>query len=60
MLLVVLLVCFVVIMLVWLLAKIGAIQANDGWLAFIAVAILGVVVFLYGSGVIVVERPIVR
>ncbi len=60
MLLIILLVCFVVVMLVWMLAKTGAIAANDGWLAFIAVLILGIVVFLYGSGVIVIERGALR
>ena len=52
----VLLVCFVVVMLVWLLAKMGAIAANSDWLAFIAVAILGAVVFLVSGGVVVVNK----
>ena len=57
MLLIVLLVVFVVVMLVWFLAGSKSITANADWLAFIAVLVLGVVVFLVGSGVIVVERP---
>ena len=60
MLLIVLLVVFVVVMLVWFLAKTGAIAANTDWLAFVAVLVLGVVVFLVGSGVIVVEGRAVR
>jgi predicted membrane channel-forming protein YqfA (hemolysin III family) len=60
MLLIVLLVVFVVVMLIWLLAKTGAIAANSDWLAFIAVLVLGVVVFLVGTGVVVVERAPVR
>ena len=58
-LLIILLVVFVVVMLVWLLAKTGALAANTYWLAFIAVLVLGVVVFLVGSGVVVGEgRPV--
>jgi hypothetical protein len=52
-LLIILLVIFVVVMLLWLMAKTGAIAANTDWMAFIAVLILGVVVFLVGTGVIV-------
>ena len=58
--LLILLVVFVVVMVVWLLMLTGTIVGNDRWLAFIACAILGAVVFLVGSGVIVVERPVVR
>lgn len=56
--LIVLLVCFVVIMLVWGLGLGGAIdlKANQGWLAFLAVLILGIVIFLLGTGVIVIEH----
>jgi len=43
-------------MLVWFLAKTGALTANTDWLAFVAVLVLGVVVFLVGAGVVVVER----
>ena len=60
MLLIILLVIFVVVMLVWLMARTGAIAANTDWMAFIAVLVLGVVVFLVGSGVIVERTPAVR
>lgn len=53
MLLVVLLVIFVVVMLVWALINAGSISGNGNWLAFIAVLVLGVVVFLTGTGVVV-------
>ena len=56
MLMIVLLVVFVVVMIIWLLAKTQAITANSDWLAFIAVAVLGVVVFLVGTGTIPVEH----
>lgn len=59
MMFIVLLVCFVVVMLVWLLAMLGAIPKDNpasSWLPWFACLILGVVVFLVGSGVIVVER----
>lgn len=61
MLLIILLVCFVVVMLLWFLSMVGAtnvVPAASPWLAFIACLILGVVVFLVGSGVIVVDRPV--
>lgn len=53
MLLIVLLVCFVVIMLVWGLLALGAIPNGptySPWLAFFACLILGIVVFIIGSG----------
>lgn len=56
---VVLLVMFVVVMMVWLLSLLGAIPNAPNyspWLAFFACLLLGIVVFLVGSGVIVVER----
>lgn len=59
MLLVILLVLFILIMAIWGLILGGAISGNDRWLAFIAVLILGTVVFLVGGGVIEVthEKP---
>ena len=42
-------------MLLWGLSKTGAVAVNSDWLAFIAVLILGLVVFLVGGGVIVVK-----
>lgn len=55
MLLTILLVCFVVVLLLWGLANTGAVQANTGWIAFIAVLILGLVVFLVGGGIVVLR-----
>lgn len=57
---IVLLVCFIVVMLLWALSKSGAVAVNSDWMAFIACLILGIVVFLYAGGVIVVERPAFR
>lgn len=58
MLLIVLLVCFIVLMLLWFLTLVapGASQiaTYSPWLAFLAVLILGVVVFLVGSGTVAV------
>lgn len=60
MLLIILLVIFVVVMLIWGLALAGSIpNERAGLLAFVAVLVLGIVVFLYGAGVIMVERRIV-
>ncbi len=59
MLLIVLLVMFVIVMFLWLLSMLGAIPnapTYSPWLGWFACMILGVVVFLVGSGVIVVER----
>lgn len=53
MLLIILLVIFVVVMLVWALINAGSISGNGNWLAFIAVLVLGIVVFLVGSGAVV-------
>ena len=53
MLLIVLLVIETVCLLMWLLALLGAVpnaQTATGWLAFFAVLLLAVVVFLLGSG----------
>lgn len=59
MLLIVLTVMFVMVMFLWLLAMLGA-QPNSPsyspWLGWFACLILGIVVFLLGSGVIVIER----
>lgn len=65
MLLIVLLVVFVVVMLIWFLSLVGTLPGTTtagrgDWLAWIAVAVLGVVVFLVGAGVLVVERVPVR
>jgi hypothetical protein len=60
MLLIILLVCYTVVMLIWLLSLLGAHPAAapySPWLAFFAVLILGVVVFLLGSGVVVWRAP---
>ncbi len=61
MLLIILAVGFFVVLLLWFLSMIGkaGVPAEGSpWLAFIAVLILGIVVFLMGSGVIVVERQV--
>ena len=61
-LLIVLLVFFTVIMAVWLLALLGAIPNAAGvspWLAFFACLILGIVVFLLGTGRFT-EAPSIR
>jgi hypothetical protein len=57
MFLIILLVCFTMVMFIWLLGNLGSVAMGDAgkWLAFFACLILGVVVFLLGSGVIVVE-----
>ena len=60
MLFIVLLVCFTVVMLVWLLGLLGAVPGGverQGWLAFFAVLVLGIVVFLVGSGAHFVRAP---
>lgn len=59
MLLIVLIVMFVMTMFLWLLSLLGAVPnapSYSPWLAFFACLILGIVVFLVGSGVIVVAR----
>ena len=48
--LIILLILFVVVMLLWFLSLVGqhpAVAVYSPWLAFLAVAILGAVVFLY-------------
>lgn len=53
MLLIVLVVIFVMSMFLWLLALLAAspqLAAKEGWLAWFACLILGIVVFLIGSG----------
>jgi len=54
---IVLLVLFVIAMALWAAINAGAISGNPMWFAFLAVLILGVVVFLTGTGVIV-YRPL--
>jgi len=59
MLLIILLVIFVVTMMVWFLSLVGAVPqaaTYSPWLAFIACLILGVVVFLVGSGQVAMPR----
>jgi hypothetical protein len=58
--LIVLLVVFVVVMLLWFLSLMGATNPTyswavtaSPWLAFFSCLILGIVVFLTGSGVVV-------
>ncbi len=61
MLLIILAVSFFVVALLWflsLIGKAGVPAEGSPWLAFIAVLILGIVVFLLGTGAIVVERPV--
>lgn len=56
---IVLLVFFVVVMAVWMLSLLGAMPnapTYSPWLAFFACLILGIVVFLLGTGAIVIER----
>jgi len=48
MLLIIVLVCFVVVMLLWVLAKMKAITADTDVFAFIACLLLGIAVFLVG------------
>lgn len=56
-LLIVLLVCFVVIMLVWLLSMLGAAPTNySPWLAWFSCLILGIVVFVAGSGAAFIQH----
>lgn len=52
MLLIVLLVLFVIAMALWAAVNAGALQGNAMWFAFLAVLILGIVVFLTGTGVV--------
>jgi len=60
MLLIILVVIFTLCMFLWLLALLGSIPnapASSPWLAFFAVLVLGIVVFLLGSGAIVWRAP---
>lgn len=52
----VVLVCFVVVMLLWLLANLGAVPNGptySPWLAFFACLLLGIAVFVTGVPVVV-------
>ena len=51
MLLIILLVLFVLAMALWCAINAKAIVGNPMWFAFLAVLILGIVVFLVGAGV---------
>lgn len=55
---VVLLVCFVMVMFLWLLSMLGVQPAAtySPWLAWFACLFLGLVVFLTGSGLVVMSR----
>lgn len=56
---VVLVVCFIMVMFLWLLSLLGAVPNAPGyspWLAFFACLFLGIAVFLAGFGVAIVER----
>ena len=55
MLLIVLIVMFTLVMFLWLLSMLGAVNnapQYSPWLAWFACLILGIVVFLVGSGVV--------
>lgn len=50
---IVLLVCFIIVMFLWLLGLLGAVPngaAYSPWLSFFACLILGIVVFISGAG----------
>jgi len=54
----VLLVCFIMVMFLWLLSLLGAVPNAPNyspWLAFFACLFLGMVVFLSGSGIVVLR-----
>lgn len=59
MLLIVLLVCYVVVMLLWGLATGGpdGMRGYSPWLGFLAVLILGIVVFVVGNAATVWKGP---
>ena len=59
MILIILLVLFVIAMALWAAILGGAVSGNPNWLAFVAVLILGIVVFLVGGGVIEVHSATV-
>ena len=59
MLLIILLVLWTMAMFLWLLSLLGAVPqttAHAHWLAFFAVLVLGLVVFLAGTGTVVWQR----
>lgn len=58
MLLIVLVVIFVMAMFLWMLSNLEALpgRLSNNWLAFFAVLVLGIAVFLLGSGVVVWHR----
>ncbi len=61
MMLIILIVMFTMVMFLWLLGLLGAspgVATYSPWLAFFACLILGIVVFLLGSGVIVVQKVV--
>lgn len=54
----VVLVCFVVVMLLWLLSMLGAVPnatAYSPWLAFFACLLLGIAVFIGGGPAVVIR-----
>jgi hypothetical protein len=63
---IILLVLFTVTMFVWFLGLMGALPGTSrdahypSWLAWFACLILGVVFFLSGFGVIVIDKPVFR
>lgn len=60
MLLIILLVLFVIAMALWGAILGGAVSGNQNVVAFVAVLILGIVVFLVGGGVIEIHAAVVR
>ena len=53
---IVLLVIFIVVMLLWGFSNAGAIaNPASSWIPFVAVLVLGLVVFLVGGGIVHVE-----
>lgn len=58
---IILLVCFIVVMILLAAGNAGAVQLGPNgasWLVFVALLILGLAVFLFYGGVIVVERTV--
>jgi hypothetical protein len=56
---IVLLVCFTMVMFIWLLGLLGAVgvpERASPWLAFFACLFLGIVVFLLGAGLVTWTR----
>lgn len=54
----VVLMIFIIVMVIWGLILWGAVTAgNVNKLAFLAVLLLGIIVFLFGSGTITFDRP---